>query len=38
MTNAPEEAPAPILETNHSEVGKHLSAEVGLSKESVFPA
>ena len=38
MTNAPErEAPAAVLETDHSKVGEHLSiAEVGPGKEPAF--
>ena len=37
MTNAPEnEAPAAVIETNHSEVGEHLSTEVEPSKEPAF--
>ena len=38
VTNAPErEAPAAVLETDHSKVGKHLfAAEVGLGIEPAF--
>ena len=39
MTDAPEEEVlAAVLETDHSKVGEHLSAEVEPSKEPAFPA
>ena len=40
VANAPEkEAPAAVLEIDHSEVGEHLfAAEVGPGKEPAFPA